>query len=340
MNFYCGLDLGKKSSRFCVMNEDREIINEGNVRNRSDKLNEVFGELPPMTIAVEASGKSFWIADRLREMGHSPIVVDPGRTKAIGATLIKNDKIDARILANLCAAKLLAAIDQPTEEQRIARMPVVVRDALVRSRVRMVNMVRSLLDSEGIDVRPCNPKVFTEQVRDCLDGAPEGIATAIQPALESIDELTCRIAESDKALKEAVNEDPDAKLLMTIPGVGPVAAACFLMAIRNVERFASGRQVAAYLGLVPSLYASGKTLRRGRITKRGNSQGRWVLTQSAQVLLHIVKKRSRLKDWGTELAARAGRKKAITAIARKLATVMWSMLKHRRSFEPRLLEAA
>jgi transposase len=331
------MDLGKKSSRFCVMNEERQIVEEGNVRNRVDKLAEVFGQRPPMQIVIEASGKSFWVADRLRELGHEPIVVDPGRTKAIGATLIKNDKLDARILANLCAARLLATIDQPSEEQRISRMPVAVRDALVRSRVKMVNMVRSLLDSEGIDVGPCSPSVFAEKARQSLEGAPEGIAAAVAPALEAIDRLTEKISESDEALKAAVASDPDAKLLMTVPGVGPVAASCFLMAIRNVDRFSSGRQVAAYLGLVPSLYASGKTMRRGRITKRGNRHGRWVLTQSAQVLLHIVKKESRLKAWGHELAARAGKKKAVVAVARKLATVLWAMLKHRRAFEPRLV---
>ena len=163
------------------------------------------------------------------------------------------------------------------------------------------------------------------------------MGAAIDPALETIDNLSEKIADSDRVLKSAVDSDPEAKLLMTIPGVGPVSAAYFLMAVRNVERFSSGRQVAAYLGLVPSLYASGKTVRRGRITKRGNRHGRWVLTQSASVLLNIVKKESRLRTWGLGLASRVGKKKAIVAVARKLATVMWAMLKHRRPFETRLL---
>jgi transposase len=206
--------------------------------------------------------------------------------------------------------------------------------------VKLVNMVRSLLDAEGIEVPSCGLTAFTKQVRSRLEDVPFGVAEAVKPALETIDGLTDRITECDEALKAAVDADPDAQLLMTVPGVGPVAAACFLMAIRNVGRFASGRQVASYLGLVPSLYASGKTLRRGRITKRGNRHGRWVLTQSAHVLLHIVKRGSRLRAWGKELAVRAGKKKAVVAVARKLAMVLWSMLKHRRAFEPRLLENA
>ena len=141
---YCGLDLGKKSSRFCVMDAKRAVVREGFVRNRVAELQKVFAQFPCMRIAIEASTKAFWIADRLRDLGHEPVVVDPGRTKAIGAALIKHDKLDARILATLCAADVLAKVDQPSEEQRVARMPVVVRDGLVRCRVRLATMVRSI----------------------------------------------------------------------------------------------------------------------------------------------------------------------------------------------------
>ena len=82
---YCGLDLGKKSSRFCVMTKNRRIVREAGVKMRADRLTEVFGSMPPMRIALEACGNGFWVADLLEEMGHTPIVVDPGRVKAIGA---------------------------------------------------------------------------------------------------------------------------------------------------------------------------------------------------------------------------------------------------------------
>ena len=336
---YCGLDLGKKSSNFCIVDEKRTVIREGKVRNRVHELCRLFGKLPRMKIAIEASTKSFWIADRLREFGHDAVVVDPGRTKAIGAAFIKHDKLDARILATLCAADVLAEIDQPTEEQRLARMPVVARDGIVRSRVKLVQLVRSLLDSEGIELKKCALNVFVDRVTDLWDEIPAGMAHAIEPVLTAIHMLTEQIADCDSRIEEAIAKDPDAQLLMTAPGVGPIVAACFLMAVRDPSRFKSGRDVGSYLGLVPSLYQSGETYRRGRITKHGNRQARWALSMAASVLLSVVKKQSALRQWGLEVADRRGRKTAVVATARKLSAVLWSMWKNRTPFEPRLAEA-
>jgi len=336
---YCGLDLGKKSSNFCIMNEKRSVIREGKVKNRILDLARLFSKLPRMKIAIEASTKAFWIADRLREIGHDPVVVDPGRTKAIGAAFIKHDKLDARILATLCAADVLAEIDQPTEEQRLARMPVVARDGIVRSRVRLVLLVRSLLDSEGIELKKCALNVFVNRVADLRDEIPAGITLAIEPVLKAIHMLTEQIADCDSIIKEEITKDPDAQLLMTAPGVGPIVAACFLMAVRDPSRFKSGRDVGSYLGLVPSLYQSGETYRRGRITKHGNRQARWALSMAASVLLGVAKKQSALRTWGLEVAERRGRKTAVVAVARKLSAILWSMWKNQKPFEPRLAEA-
>lgn len=336
---YCGLDLGKKSSRFCVMDEKRVIVREGNVRNRVAELHKAFGQMPPMRIAIEASTKAFWVADRLRDLGHVPVVVDPGHTKAIGAAMIKHDKLDARVLATLCAADVLAKVDQPSEMQRMARMPVVVRDGLVRCRVRLATMVRSILDSEGIDLRDCALDRFVERVDEIANAIPEEMRLAIAPALEMIRDLSERIEACGRQLAASMAKDEDAQRLMTAPGVGPVVAACFLLAVRDPTRFDSGRHVGAYLGLVPSLYQSGQTNRRGRITKRGNRQARWALAIAANALLRS-RSPSALRDWGRKLAERVGRKKAVTAIARKLAAVLWAMWRNKCAFEPRLAVAA
>ena len=293
-----------------------------------------------MRVVIEASGKAFWLADRLEEMDHKVIVVDPGRTKAIGSGRIKHDKLDASVLAELCAADVLAKVDKPTEEQRIGRMPVVARDGIVRSRVRLVNMVRSMLDSEGVELKKCSLDVFVDRVADLWDDLPEGMTVAIEPVLTAIHMLTEQIADCDARIKEAVENDPEAQLLMTAPGVGPIVASCFLMAVRDHSRFSSGRDVGSYLGLVPSLYQSGETYRRGRITKHGNRQARWALSMAASVLLGVVKKQSALRSWGLKVAERRGRKTAVVAVARKLASVLWSMWKHKKPFEPRLAAAA
>ena len=332
---HCGLDLGKKSSRFCVVDEERRIVRQDAVKMREDRLTAVFGSMPPMRIALEACGNGFWVADLLEEMGHTPIVVDPGRVKAIGAARIKHDRLDARVLAELCCADLLPVVDRQSLSQRLRRMPVVGRDVLLRMRTMAINTVRGLLASEGVLLAPGREGRFLELADDALEEAPAEMVTAVVPVLDHIEQLNESIAQYDDALSELAREDETMKLLMTAPGVGPLTAAVFVFVVRRWERFPSGRAVAAYLGLVPSLYSSGQTHRLGRITKAGNRHLRWLLTMAANALLR-TKKDSALKTWGLELAERSGRKKAKVAVARKLAAVLWAMWRDNRPFEARL----
>ncbi len=338
---YCGLDLGKKSSNFCIVNEKRETVREGKVRNRLAELTKRFGEMPPMRIVIEASSKAFWIADRLGDMGHELIVVDPGRTKAIGSALIKHDKLDAKILAILCAADVLAVVDQPTEKQRMARMPVVARDVIIRSRVRMVVTVRSLLDSEGIELKKCALDKFVDAVSAIRDEIPQELFSAIEPILSAIEMLTEQIRGCDSRIRKTVSKDEDAKLLMSAPGVGPVVSMYFLMAIRDPHRFSSARSVGSYLGLVPSLYQSGQIRKQGRITKHGNRQARWALCCAAnRILQKGAVQNYALREWGLKLVEKHGRKKAVTAVARKLSNILWAMWKNKTAFDFRLANAA
>ena len=334
----CGLDLGKKYSHFCVLGERRERLAEGRVRTRVADLEALFGGQERMRIVVEASTKAFFVADVLTELGHEVHVVDPGKTKAIGATQIKHDKLDARVLALLSHVDLLAEVDRPSAEVRVQRMSVVVREGLVRARASMVTTVRSLLDSEGIEVRPCSSKRFVAVVYDRPEGLPASLADVITPMLDAIEGLNERIAECDEAIGAVAKSDPTMKLLQTAPGVGPITAAAFVYTIRDPGRFRTGRDVSAYLGLVPSLYASGQTCRRGRITKRGSRQMRWLLTMAANALLR-ARRTSALQVWGRALAERVGRKKAVVAVARKLAMVLWAMWRRERGFEASLAAA-
>ena len=336
--YYCGIDLGKKSSHFCILNSSRQVVKRGIVRNRVADLFKCFGDLPPMRIVLEASTKAFWLADRLEELGHEAVVVDPGKTKAIGASRIKHDKLDAKILAELCAADLLARVDRVSEAERLSRLVVVGRDSLVRSRVRLVNSVRSILDPEGIGLKHCTVTTFVSKVEELMDTLPTAMATAITPLLAGIRSMCEHIETCDAQMQETMRSDPDIKRIMTAPGMGVITASCFLMAVRSAERFQSGRQVGAYLGLVPSLYQSGQTFCRGRITKRGNRQARWALCVAANALLR-GKKQSALKIWGESLVERLGRKKAIIAIARKMCAILWAMMKNQKDFEPRLTAA-
>lgn len=331
---YCGLDLGRRSSRFCVLDEKRQVVREGNVDHTPQQLRRRFGKDEPMRFVLEATTASFWVADRLSELGHDVRVVDPNRTKAIGAALIKHDKLDARILAQLAAADLLAEIRVPTPEERLRRLPITTRDVLVRSRTRYINAIRGIFAGEGIHISTGSPMQLVATLDERQEHFPE-LYAAVVPLLDALVGIEICIDESTSAVLERAKNDELLRRLQTVPGIGPITATIYVDAIGDPHRFDSGRAVGAYLGLVPRLYQSGKTMRLGKITKHGNRTARWALTVSANAML-CTKTQSALENWGRELAARIGRKKAICAIARKLAAILWSIWKKGTRFEPRL----
>jgi len=332
---YCGLDLGRRSSRYCELDEARAVVREGNVRNTFAQLQRIFGDGAPMRMVLEATTSSFWMADLLAELGHDVRVVDPNRTKAIGAALIKHDKLDARILAQLAAADLLAEVRVPTQQQRLQRLPITTRDVLVRSRTRIVNCLRGMFASQGIILPEAKAQRLVVLVGERQGQLPSDLYEAAAPLLDALVGLQACIDASTETLRERAANDELLQRLQTVPGVGAITASIFVSAIGDPHRFNSGRAVGAYLGLVPRLYQSGKTMRRGRITKHGNRNARWALTVAANSLL-LTKSDSALQRWARDLAQRVGRKKAICAIARKLAALLWALWTNDTSFQARL----
>jgi transposase len=234
----------------------------------------------------------------------------------------------------------MAAVDQPAESDRLARMMVVARDGLVRSRVSMMVMVRSLLDSEGIEMRHATAEGFPAVVKELQPRLPAAMTAAIEPLVRSIEALSKEVARCDEAIEAAAQNSPTIQLLMTAPGVGVIVASCFVNAVRDPKRFKTSRDVGAYLGLVPKLYQSGTTHHKGGITKHGNRQARWALSMAAHSILARTKWSSALREWGIKLSRKRGRKKAVVAVARKLAGILWAMWKNQTEFEARLPKAA
>lgn len=332
---YCGLDLGRRSSRFCVVDKERNILREGNVRNRNEDLERVFGKEEPMRIVVEARTTSFWTAEVLRACGHDVRVVDPNRTKAIGSGLIKHDKLDARVLAQLAAAGLLAEVRIPGKQERLARLPITSRDVLVRSRTKIINCIRGMFASQGIILPAGKSQRLVALLYERRDQLPAELFSAVEPLIDTLVAMDLCVDASTDMLKHRSKDDPVIERLQSVPGVGLITASIFVSTIQDPGRFSTGRAVGAYLGLVPRLYQSGSTLRKGRITKHGNRNARWALTMAANSLL-LAKSDSALERWARKLAVRVGRKKAICAIARKLANIMWSLWKNETRFEPQL----
>lgn len=336
--YYCGIDLGKTSSHFCVVDASGAIIRRGKCKTVADTIAGRLRGLEEVQIVLEASYKTFWLADQLETHGFDVVVCDPGRTKAIGAARIKNDRLDAHILAMLLAKDFVARVSRPSANERMRRMPCTSRAQLVRTRVSLANTLRSLLASEGVEIRAQGPLALMRAVGELLANAeiPEPIAQAISPLVSAIEGITASIRELDAVIERAVQQSEPMQRLMTVPGVGPLTAAAFVSALGNPERFQTGRHVSSYLGLVPTLYSSGNVHRVGGITKRGNKQVRWLFCMAANALLR-TRRSSRLRDWAVGLLDRMGRKKAIVAIARKLARILWVIWKKGAVFVPQHL---
>lgn len=331
----CGFDVGKMSSSYCICDDKRTVLKEGKVAMKPAALRKAFEGKEQMRFIIEASSKSFWLADFLEGLGHQAVVVDAAKTKAIASARIKNDKLDARILSELGCIDYLCPVSRPTREQRLAKMKLRVRHSLVRQRSELMTRVRALVDSDGGEL-PAGTTAdsFTRMVRASL--LPAGIDVLIQPLLRSIDAIAAEVKQLDKDIVAWAKQDETAKRLQTVPGVGPLVAAAFIAVVRDAQRFERGASVASYMGLVPTLYESGKTSRKGRITRAGDSQLRWLLTLAANALLNAKTQDSALRRWGLQLAEKLGRKKAIVAVARKLAVLMWTMWRKGKEFEPRL----
>ncbi len=333
----CGFDLGKLSSHYCIRGAGREIVEEGKVSMKPDALKKKFSGRAPMRIVVECSGKAFWVADFLETMGHTVVVVDASRTKAIASARIKNDTLDARMLSQLAAIDFLVPVERASKAQRLDKMRLRIREGLVRRRAELINMVRSLVDSEGGFLRGSSPAGFAKAVRGTK--LPKGVAGLLAPLLDAIDAITKNIETAEEAVLEWAERDETAQLLQTAPGVGPIVAAGFVSVVRDPARFKSGRQIAAYFGLVPKLYESGQTSRKGSITKAGSAQGRWLLSIAANAVLR-TRAKSALQTWGHSLQKKTGRKTAVVAVARKMAVLLWTMWRTKTNFQPRLPESA
>ena len=147
--------------------------------------------------------------------------------------------------------------------------------------------------------------------------------------------LNTQIAVLDAELQRVAETDDHVRLLCTAPQIGPVTASAFASAVDKPERFENGHQVSAYFGLVPSEMSSGEKQRKGRITKAGNTRVRWLLVQAAISIMRVKANETlHLREWATRIAARRGKKTAVVALARKLAGLLFAMLRDGAAYRP------
>jgi transposase len=330
-----GLDLGDRFIHYCVLNQEGEVIEEGRMQSRETALRKHFADEAVMRIAMEAGTHSPWVSRLVKRLGHQVLVANPRKIRAITGSESKNDRNDAEQLARFAAfdPKLLSPIEHRSEQRQQDLNLIHARGTLVRARTMIINVLRGLVKSAGGRLPSCSTESFAERTKAAI---PASLSEVSIPLLKQIGLLTGQIDLMEKQIDKLSKKYPEISLLKSTPGVGPLVAACYVLTLDSPDVLGDNRQAGAFLGLRPRQSQSGDSDPQRGISKTGNTYLRSLLVQSAQYVLGRFGPDSALRRWGLKLAAsggKRGKKRAIVAVARKLAVMLHSMWRSRIPFQ-------
>ena len=327
MKEYVGLDVSKEETRFCVMDEMGKILAQGKASSDPESLFEAHKEhtLCPERIVLETGTLSNWLARGLRAYGLPVDVIDARQAHAVMKLQHnKTDANDAVLLAEIARTGFCRPVPVSSEASQKQRILIKARRHLVGQKRSTENAIRGFLSSLGLRF-PKGSGKLAERVRLALEERPD-LKPMIEPLLASAAGVQDQIKRLDTDVRAAAQVSPASRLLMTVPGVGPVTALAFAATIGDAERFSKSRNVGAYLGLTTRRNQSGEMDYSGRISKFGDRLLRSLLYEAANSLLTVVRKAHPLKDWARRIKKRSSHKKACVALARRLAVIMHRML--------------
>ncbi len=332
-----GLDLGDRSSYYCVLDESGRIILEQKVSTTPKALQAGFGAKPRSRIALETGMHSPWVSRLLSALGHEVIVAHARNVRLIGESRKKDDRIDAQTLARLARIdpQLLCPVKHRSAKAQADLTVIRARAGLVRARTALVNTARGLAKSYGEWLSGCN-------VRNRNPGGAEGLSPELQlalaPLLAGIESLSQRIRECNEQIEKLAQESyPQVALLKQIKGVGTLIALTYMLTLEDPHRFRKSRDAGCYLGLQPGRRNSGQSEPQMHISKEGDPYLRTLLVQGAQHILGPFGADSDLRRWGlklTERGGKSGKKRAIIATARKLAVLLHHLWVSGEVYEP------
>jgi transposase len=332
-----GLDLGDRSSYYCVLDQAGRVVLENKVSTTPKSLQAAFGGMPRSRIALETGMHSPWVSRLLTELGHETIVAHARNVRLIGESRKKDDRLDAQTLARLARIdpQLLSPVKHRSARAQADLTVIRARAGLVRARTALVNTARGLTKSYGERLRGCNPRnLNVEKAREL---SPE-LQAALSPLLTGIEALSERIRDYNQRIEQLAKERyPRTALLKQVKGVGTLIALTYMLTLEDAQRFRKSRDVGCYLGLQPGRRNSGQSQPQMHISKEGDPYLRTLLVQGAQHILGPFGADSDLRRWGLKLAERGGRngkKRAVIAVARKLAILLHRLWVSGEVYEP------
>ena len=335
--FTVGLDLGDRSSSYCVLNENGEIVLEQKVATTPEAIQQAFGKMPRYRIAMETGTHSPWVSRLLTALGHEVIVAHAQKVRLIVKSRRKDDRLDARTLARLARIdpELLSPVQHRSAQAQLHLTEIRARAGLVSARTALVNAARGLVKSYGERLRKCGTQQFR---RETTSGLSAGLREALEPLLREVESLNERIKEYDRRIEKIVQQEhPETKLLEQVKGVGNLIALTYVLTIEEPHRFRKSRDVGCFVGLQPGRRNSGESEPQMHISKAGDEYLRTLLVQGAHYILGPFGEDSDLRRWGLKLAERGGKnakKRAVVAVARKLAVLLHRLWVSGEVYEP------
>jgi len=324
MEYFAGLDVSVKDTSVCIVDDTGRIVREVKVASEPEAL------LPVLTaslyrfkrIGLEAGPLSQWLFSALAEAGLPVICVETRHMRAVlQAQINKTDRNDARGIAQMMRAGLYRPVHVKTLRSQKLRMLLTNRKLLQSKAVAIDNDLRGTLRNFGLKVGMVGTVKFEARIKELVENLPD-LAVLVEPLLVVRRVLREQIGILHRRLLAIVRDDDVCRRLMTIPGVGPVVALTYRATVDVPARFRNSKAVGAVLGLTPAKYQSGEINRTGAISKCGDEMMRVMLYEAAQVMLTRTNKWSWLKAWAMKIATHRGMKKAIVALARRLAVIM------------------
>jgi transposase len=339
MKSFFGCDAHKRYSFFSSINEAGHEGYSVKVENDRFQFRCFLRTLPPRSpIALETVGNWYWIIDEMEKAGHVPQLAHAGKAKLMMGQINKTDKLDARGLALLLRNGTLPSVWIPPGELRDQRELPRMRMALVHVRTMLKNRIHATLAKYALQI-PEVSNVFgvTGQVllRNRLKELPPYTRRSGETQLELLDQVETHIQVCEKQIKEVVAATPAMKLLMTLPGVGPILAVVIAMEIGDVERFPSSHHLASYAGTVPRIKSSGGRTFLGKIRPDVNRYLRWALIEAANVVaIHQSRWPGRhVAHLYRRIMKRKGHAKAVVAVARHLAEAAYAVLRRSEPYK-------
>lgn len=336
-----GLDLGDKYSQVCILDEEGEVIEEGQVRTTAEALRGKFGVMDPCRIVLEVGTHSPWVSRLLESAGHDCIVANPAALSSGKRRKKKSDKIDARKLARKGQSdpEELEPVQHRSEAMQLDMSLIMGRRALVRVRTSLINTARGLVKSYGGRLPTADAHYFPRKAQGHV---PEQLQQAVGPLLSIIESLNSQIDAADKRVEElaTVKYEADTAKMRQIGGVGSLISTAFVLVIQEPKRFQQSRQVGTYLGLAPGLVQSGEHKPEVGISKAGNAYMRELLLNGAHYILGPFGPDCDLRRWGLRKAmgGQQAKKRAAVAVSRKLAVLLHHLWLKDEDYKPLMAE--